>query len=433
MELQCDMCSLQFDLDNHRPKVVPCGHSICQTCAQNPALKRKCPAACTTDLTANPSAFPDNILAIRMIMERDGAKSRKRPRLEDAKLQHLRRGVDAGRELVRQLQQLVPRAVAALNCQMNSALAHLRELEEALEKHQREGAGAEASPTPDEVQLVVQLEDSVRLLSSSACSVVAEQGVDSWRASVTLFPFHHVLRLLLLQLRAGGQLQRVEVIVGPPTLTTLVIPNGDVDARSILRNESRWKSVRTLTNVNGRRTEQLLRIVAPHLEELEISDVAEPSVMGEVKRITSLKRLLVRCSPDYDCFDYPDLPLQLEELAISCPSFYQLRSVQLMSRLRSLKIRRYTGAPVIFLRQQHGGLLWLGLDCRKTTQAATFPIWARTWRPAVSWPCGASFLPGRSLTTRARRPTCACSSDGLSESTCPLWKWSATRVTNLVV
>ncbi|XP_052125249.1 E3 ubiquitin-protein ligase rnf152-B-like [Frankliniella occidentalis] len=40
---QCDICFLDFDLDRHRPKVLPCGHTVCKACVENPGLGTKCP------------------------------------------------------------------------------------------------------------------------------------------------------------------------------------------------------------------------------------------------------------------------------------------------------------------------------------------------------------------------------------------------------
>ncbi|XP_052132228.1 uncharacterized protein LOC113212521 [Frankliniella occidentalis] len=106
--------------------------------------------------------------------------------------------------------------------------------------------------------------------------------------------------------------------------------------------------------------EGLLRVVAPQLEELVINVDVQPSVMLEVDKMKSLKRLEVRlevrCGDD---LDYPDLPLQLEELSIRLPRENQLRCVERMAHLRSLRVIDYLGPEMNFAPSQHGALRWL--------------------------------------------------------------------------
>ncbi|XP_026290047.2 uncharacterized protein LOC113214789 isoform X1 [Frankliniella occidentalis] len=376
-ELLCDICFVQFDLNNHRPKSLPCGHTICIECVQNPALGKKCPT-CRKDLTADPGSLPDNILAIRMI-EKDGAPPRKVARKEDTKMQQLQRGVEAGRKVVQQLREVVPMAVAALNRQLVSSVASLRQIEEAFDKLKQVAAGSEGT-TPDltaeQLQLVAQLEDSLRLLTTNKCSVVAEEGagVAAWKASVLLGPIDHILRPLLLLLRASGQLTKVDngavavpsaASVAPPRLSTLYIEHKDIDddghlkVNDILRNGLRWRNIRTINNLKGRDSEKLLRVMARHVEELKIVGLAGPSLMKEVQKMSSLKKVIVKC--DRNLVDYPDLPLQLEELSISFPSENQLRCLRRMPMLRSLMVENYQCPNVFLTPSQHGALLWLGV------------------------------------------------------------------------
>lgn len=365
-ELQCDICFNQYDLKSHRPKVLFCGHTLCKECVLKPALGRKCPT-CRKDIVADPRSLPDNNLAIRIIERDNGANPGKRRRLEDPKsqqLQQLQRGVDAGKNLAQRLIKVFPETTKVLTRQRNTSIEHLRKMEEALANYEQEGA---EDPTPKQMQLVAQLEDSVRLLTSSKCSVtVAEQGGASWKAAVEFGELDQMFRLSLLQLRASGQLQKVDAVVKPPTLSILSIETFDLDESGnlrvdeILNNGPRWRNVRTLRKLRGQKTEKLLRVLAPHLEELEISDVASVSQLEEVRKMKSLKRLLVICRQD--CDDYPDLPSQLEELSIWFPSERQLRCVQTMASLRSLYMDFYYGNTVSFHPPLLGGLLWLGVN-----------------------------------------------------------------------
>ncbi|XP_052119613.1 uncharacterized protein LOC113202351 [Frankliniella occidentalis] len=373
MELQCDICFNQFDLDQHRPKSLPCGHTVCGECVQNPALGKKCPT-CRKDLAADPTDLPDTILAIRMI-ENDGAPPRKKPKTEETEVRQLRRGVEAGRKVVEVLRLVVPKAVEALNRQLDSSVAQLRQLEEALELQvQRGPAGGEVSdPVAEQLQLAVQLEDSLRLLTANKCSVVAEEEDGAaWRSSAPLGGFSDILRLLLLQLRADGQLEKVDgaafpdtsgVFVGPPIISVLEtdeedFEDGDLKVNDILLDRPRWRNTRSLKCSHGDGLEELLRVLAAQLEELKIKGECNVQPMVEVERMTSLKRLSVKCVNDKS-LDYPDLPLQLEELAVQNPKENQLRCVERMSRLRSLQVHDYYGPNLTFAPSQHGALRWL--------------------------------------------------------------------------
>ncbi|XP_052126695.1 uncharacterized protein LOC113212504 [Frankliniella occidentalis] len=363
MELQCDICFNPFDLDHHRPKNLPCGHSICVECVQNPALGGKCPV-CRKDLNADPADIPDSILAIRLI-EHNGVPPRKNPRTEETEVQQLRQGVEAGRKVVEVLvlRLVVPRAVEALNRQLDSSVAQLRQVEEALERQvQRGAAGGEGSaPVGEQLHLAVQLEDNLRPLTAKKCSVVAEEEDGAtWRACAELGGFGDILRLLLLPLRADGQLEKVDVapcfvqpgdFVGPPIISVLRTTENDFkDGRlkinDILQDRQRWRHTRSLKIFHGAAgLEELLSVVAPHLEELVIGKPVQPSVMVEVEKMKSIKRLGVTCESD---LDYPDLPLQLEELGMWHPGENQLRCVERMARLRSLQVIDYLGPEMNF-------------------------------------------------------------------------------------
>ncbi|XP_026292777.1 uncharacterized protein LOC113217160 [Frankliniella occidentalis] len=379
MELQCDICFQQFNLEDNRPKSLPCGHTICRECLQNPAFGMKCPN-CRKHLATDPGGLPDNFSLIR-VMEKDGAPARKVARREDPKVQQLQRGVDAGRRVVQVLRQAIPMAVEALHRQLDSSVAHLRDMESALDKLLRGEQGGDEGelqgPTPDLAVKRLRMEDSLRLLSTDKCTVVAEEGATTWGASVELGRMDDVLRLLLLQLRADSQLQKVvdpeplpsAAYVGPPRIPILTIAGTDLGAtghlkvNDILRDGHRWRNIRTLNNLKGSNSEELLRVMAPHLEELKILGSVGPTVLEEVQKMPLLKTLIVKCSVDEED-DFPDLPPQLEQLAIYYPTENQLQSVLRMPRLRSLMVHGYHAEEDnwAFPPSQHGALLWLGLQ-----------------------------------------------------------------------
>ncbi|XP_052132475.1 uncharacterized protein LOC113215079 [Frankliniella occidentalis] len=222
----------------------------------------------------------------------------------------------------------------------------------------------------------MQLEDSLRLLTTNKCSVVTEEedGGSTWKADVQLGELGDVFRLLLLQLRADGQLAKVDDVagpsspaayVGPPMTTTLTITDKDLSegglkVNDIVRDKQRWEHARCIKGLKGKGSDKLLRVLASHpvhLEELECSGPVEPKVMEEVLKLTSLKRLHIESVQK--CDDYPDLPLQLEEFRIKFPSERQLRSVQRMPALHSLTVWDYVGPNVTFTTSEYGTLRWL--------------------------------------------------------------------------
>ncbi|XP_052127775.1 uncharacterized protein LOC127750343 [Frankliniella occidentalis] len=376
MALQCDICFIDFDLDLHRPKILPCGHTICNDCVLNPALGRRCPT-CRKDLAADSADVPDNISLVRLI-EDNGSPPRKKHRADDTEVQQLQRGVCAGRRVVEMLRQVVPKLVESLNRQLESSVAQLHQLEEALEKQvQRKAAGDEDTAKElavDQLQLALEMEVSLHLLTTSRCSVVAEEGGSTWKACVQLGGFCDILRLLLLQLRADGHLEKDDNIavstppaayVGPPMQLALSITKEDLDdgqlkVTDVLRNARRWRNVRILRNLRGSGSDKLLRVLSPQLEEVEISGEGELTIMEEVEKMPSLKRLKVACRKDLKD-NFPELPLQLKELWIRFPKENQVRSLERMPRLRSLRLYDYYGPNVTFLPSQYGRLLWLGV------------------------------------------------------------------------
>ncbi|KAK3920282.1 Roquin-2 [Frankliniella fusca] len=391
MAPKCDICFHKFDLELHRPKCLPCGHTLCKECLQNPALDKKCPT-CRKELSADPADHPDNIFVIQMVEVDDeddaGPPLKKIKTEEETKLQPLVRGVEAGRKVVEKLQQVVPVAVEALNRLLESSAAQLRQLEEGLGELEQTGADV----TEEHLQMAAQTEDAARLLAVSKFSVVAEEedevSGESWRASLQLQPVEHVLFPVLLQLRANGQLAKVDdytdpspssAYVGPPGTDVLKIRHkhdldydGHLMVNAILQDEQRWKHARCLRHVHGVGAEKLLRIIGPQLEELESLGQVSASFMQAVEKMKSLKRLVVSCDPDEG--GYPDLPLQLEELAVDFVKEEQLRCIPRMPHLRSLAVTNYTGTDMWFPPARHGRLAWLKVGMKRDQETTMLSL-----------------------------------------------------------
>ncbi|XP_052132447.1 uncharacterized protein LOC127752023, partial [Frankliniella occidentalis] len=348
-----------------------------------------------------PEDLPDNVLAVQLlenedVLVLDDAPLCKMPKIEDLELEQLQRGADAGRRVVEMLRLMVPRAVETLNRQLESSVAWLGQVEEALKRRvQREAAG-DVGTTSDVVveeplQLAEQLKAIHHLLTSisNKCTFASEEeGGSAWTASAQSGGCgDNLLRLLLLQLWDDGVLGKVHddivitapavtraaAYVGPPLISVLRInnehlENGRLKVNDILRDIPQKCSIpRSLKALRGGGSEDLLRVMGPHLEELEISGEVQPSVMEEVQKLSALRRLKVQCAKEVD---FPDLPLQLEELHIDRITENQLRCLEHMPRLRSLLVYNYHGPNLTFPPSQHSRLLWLSV-CFNTLHKST--------------------------------------------------------------
>lgn len=43
LQMECPVCLEPYGLQRHRPKALPCGHSVCLDCLQNSGFGRQCP------------------------------------------------------------------------------------------------------------------------------------------------------------------------------------------------------------------------------------------------------------------------------------------------------------------------------------------------------------------------------------------------------
>ncbi|XP_052123323.1 uncharacterized protein LOC127749371 [Frankliniella occidentalis] len=152
------------------------------------------------------------------------------------------------------------------------------------------------------------------------------------------------------------------------------LDNGHLKVDDILRVGHRWTNVRAIRGLQGMDSDKLLRVLAPHLphlEELHIKGEVVPGVMEVVEKLSSLKRLHVQF--DYDS-EYPDLPLQLEELSIRNVNDDQLEHVMSMPNLRSLYVRSYEGPSLTFPPSKYGKLLWLRVAFDSTNKSTMMSL-----------------------------------------------------------
>ncbi|XP_052131726.1 uncharacterized protein LOC113205376 isoform X2 [Frankliniella occidentalis] len=336
MDLKCDICFFNFDLNAHRPKNLPCGHTICKECVENPALGKKCPTCRKAFRIRRFEDLPDSFLTIRLL-EDEHAPLCKKLRTEDPELEQLQRGADAGRKVVEILRRVVPLAVESLNRQLESSVAQLGKVEEAVQRReQREPAGVlgTASDAVEEpLQLAQELEASHRLLTSTKCTVTAEEeGGNAWTASVQPGGCGDILPVLLLQLRADGQLGKVDdtiaeprgpaaAYVGPPLISVLWInekhlDNGRLKVSDILRDiPKKWSMPRSMKYLTGDGSDDLLRVMGAHLEELVTSGDVQPCVMEEHGRLLWLEV----------SFDVDHKPTMLSLIRANASSLQELR------------------------------------------------------------------------------------------------------------
>lgn len=184
------------------------------------------------------------------------------PRREDARIKQLERGVEAGKRVVEQLSDLVPIAMEALNNLLDSAGAQLHQMEEALEKLKQAGGSDVHTSTElavKQLETVVQLEESVRLLSVKKCSLIAEDCEVTWQADLQLEQMESeldkIMLPLLLQLQMSGHLEKAELTAPDESPATAKDQETGVD----------WKSL----EVSNSMSESELKL------KLEVADVYE--------------------------------------------------------------------------------------------------------------------------------------------------------------
>ncbi|KAK3923036.1 Roquin-2 [Frankliniella fusca] len=68
--MDCDICFEQYDTGVHTPKLVPCGHTVCQLCLQR-SEKYECPL-CRSVFGVHPGHLPTNYTLLRILEERYG-------------------------------------------------------------------------------------------------------------------------------------------------------------------------------------------------------------------------------------------------------------------------------------------------------------------------------------------------------------------------
>ncbi|KAK3920277.1 E3 ubiquitin-protein ligase TRIM32 [Frankliniella fusca] len=330
MPLPCDICFEHFDCKVHRPKVLPCGHTVCLKCVENPTLGRICPK-CRKGFTTGPADLLDNMYVLSVMETVDQTAA------SPGKLQQLQRGVDAAQHEVRLLEQ----AIDALNDKLTSSRAQLLLMNLAVRAR---------APTIGQLKLAAQLEDRHRLLTASKYDLL-EEDKDGASRRFSLEPDHHLACLMPVLQGAREEDNKDDkedtedelacCPLGPPSYSndTPLLTFGAHD-----------------------------KITYQGQEEMRLSNVT-PDDASIVRDMSRLKRL---CITTYSAAGsnppWPDLPLQLEELYINGAHAAHLQCLKRMPRLRSLVVDGYVGAALTLDPPKpcsRCGVQWLGVRMKK--------------------------------------------------------------------
>lgn len=197
-KMECIVCFELFDEGPHRPKVLPCGHSLCSGCVGNSELKRRCPED-RKEYNGSAKDLPDNFTVLRMLDE-PSARDKEFVRVVEL----LERGLAAGRRV----QQLLDEKLISQSVVVDDWHKRCDEVQNSLQRVQALGrvspkeARTLAAAVSDTVQ---RLEGGDHLLSNAAkCYVIVEDAVG--RTLTAALPRSELPVGLLLRLREDGRL-----------------------------------------------------------------------------------------------------------------------------------------------------------------------------------------------------------------------------------
>lgn len=349
------MCLELFDTGLHRPKVLPCGHSLCSECVGKRCLERWCPED-RKEFKGSAEDLPDNFTLLRMLSA-ESTRSHSTPRKDRIQLEEmLQRGVASGSEVLQQLDRSMLRErsfaedLRQQHSQIQGTLQRLQSLVRVPLKEAREHALSLAGS-------VQRMEDGERLLTHVAKCSVTVVGDDGIARRADLHGEEYPLSLLLRLHRDGrlvAQTARetetqedsggVSAGVSEPDAcgSAQCLDLTNKDGADISRRRHLLQ-VRQLTGLNCRFVREsysLLRAVAPRLEELHMDGASAQHMLLLLRSFAALRKLDVTCLVQEN---FPALPLDLEELLIQNCTTRQLVSTQEMARLRRLQVLWFLG------------------------------------------------------------------------------------------
>ncbi|KAK3914738.1 Roquin-1 [Frankliniella fusca] len=337
--LQCALCSEPYDLEGRRPASLICGDAICRQCVNDPTWRRDCPVCVQRVIgrrqVDHRTFIPDNKLVIQ-IMGTSGEQAAEENMEEesedkpadticDAQLQ-TERGLEAGQALVARLELEVPTAVQSLRSLLDKAVSNMQMLKVA-DCVLRQTGGPDVYSATDhattqmvqqQLQLAEKLLDGYSILSGGDSQCVADD---------SLLRQGSLGRLLLLKMQMEGERSGRK---GPSAASGPAWPPPASELP---------------------------------LEEARIPCGDDARVMEAVRGMRSLRRLRVAFRSSAD--EHPELPLFLDELAITNASERDLLRVQRMHSLRRLMLDGYDGPYVSFdasARPPAAGLREIAVD-----------------------------------------------------------------------
>ncbi|XP_034256330.1 uncharacterized protein LOC117654199 [Thrips palmi] len=396
--MECVVCLEPFDEGRHRPKALPCGHSLCAECVGKPELGRRCPEdrKAFFGLAHN---LPDNITVLRMLT---GASRSRSATATEASL------LKSGKKILEHLDDGL--------LEFTSHAEEWRRLcDRVQEALQPEAASKWGTPRREKLSdAALLMQDADRLLSAVASCSVTVQGRDGATRSAELRRQEYVSLLLRLQdsgrllpaaqaqppgqTQAEPQVQQQEETGADPQEQEQNRPEAKLpceesdpapgtftpaqcldlkgkDGDEIARRRPLLQVLK-LTGLDcrfDRESNSLLCVVARRLRELQL-ECAGVRHMLLLRDVEELRKLDVSCVVD-DLF--PALPASLEELRIQNCTERQLVSTQRMPRLRRLQVLWYLGPGNVDLRPPragHCGLQWLRVCVDKFFVATLFSL-----------------------------------------------------------
>ncbi|XP_034252131.1 uncharacterized protein LOC117651833 [Thrips palmi] len=305
--MECSVCFDVYDVDGRRPKVLPCGHTFCLPCLQNPNFGNECPQD-RKAFRDNPMNFPDNFALLAEMPARADE-----PWCETCGLRFRGACADAAhrpcsvrqRRVQQEQRQADQQVLQDLQQGLQTLQQGLQDLQQGLQDLQL-----------GHLDLQLGLQDVQREMQDM------RQTQDQL-------------------LRKVEDLQLTGTAAPPPPSLEIDVWELSPSEKNDLLVGDRLARVRKLTGLhcyNVERSMAVLMKLNPHVEELGLIGAQLPQLRF-VEGMTSLRKLDLDVSSlieHAESYEIPDLPLQLEELEVEGFSrnlFYCLPKLPKLRRL----------------------------------------------------------------------------------------------------